>query len=79
MCKEGLGIFVSQCKGLNMFKDEKTVVVDKDSCLSGSYKILYRKTKVFPDNSCLFYDDVLVCADKQLLLKIAEAIKVEFG
>ena len=78
MCKEGLDIYENQCKGMTTFKDSKIVVVDKDSCFNGCYKILHRKTRTFPDESCLFFDDVLICADKNLLLDIANTIKKEF-
>jgi len=78
MCKEGLNIFESQCKGLCMFKDDKFVVIDSDSCYNESYKVLYRKQKKFVDGSFLNYDEVLICGDKKLLCDIADAIKKRF-
>lgn len=77
MCQEGLSIFVNQCKGLTLFTDKKKIVIDKDSCLNGCYKITYRKTREFPDKSFLTYDEVLFCADKEVLIEIANTIKKE--
>jgi len=61
-----------------MFRESKTVMLDKDSCYNESYKVVYRSAQVFPDKSCLFTDEVLICADKKLLIEIANAIKREF-
>jgi len=75
-CKEGIGDeFESTCKGLHLSKENHTVIIESDSCWNGCYKLVYRKIKTFPDNSFLTYDEVLMCADKELLKKIAEAIQ----
>jgi hypothetical protein len=79
MCQEGLNNFESQCKGLCMFKDEKYIVFDSDSCYNGSYKVLYRNHRVFPDGTFLDYDEILICADEKLLKLIADGVKTRFG
>jgi hypothetical protein len=79
MCKEGMDIYESQCHGMHLFRDERTVVIDKDSCFNGCYKVLNRKTRVFPDKSSIVYDEILVCGDEKILVGIADAIKKEFG
>jgi len=77
MCQEGLNIFVNQCKGMTLFTDKKKIIIDKDSCHNGCYKIMYRKTREFPDKSFLIYDEVLLCADEEVLIEIADVIKKE--
>lgn len=78
LCKEGLNIFENQCKGLHLSKIESNVIIDKDSCYGDSVKVVYRRKSMFPDDSFLVYDEVLMCADKKLLIEIANAIKREF-
>jgi len=78
MCKEGMGIYESDCHGMKMFTDGLKVVIDKDSCYNGCYKVMYRKTRTFPDKSFLIYDEVLLCSDRKLLIEIADVIKKEF-
>jgi len=79
MCKECVeSVFESQCCGLNLHRDDGCVIIDPDSCYNGSFKVVYRKQKLFPDKTFLNYDEVLICADKRLLIKIADSIKKEF-
>jgi hypothetical protein len=78
MCKEGLNNFISQCKGLCMFKDDKFIVIDSDSCYNGGHKVIYRNRRVFPDGTFLDYDEILVCADEKVLKEIADAVERRF-
>lgn len=78
MCIEEISEFNSQCKGLCMFKDDKYVVIDKDSCYNDSYKLLYRNRRKFSDLTFLDYDEVLVCADKKILIEMSDKIQEKF-
>jgi hypothetical protein len=78
LCDENLDVNESQCKGLSTYRDTKSVIITKDSCYKGCYKMLHRKTRVFPDESSLVFDEVLICADEKLLVEIMNAIKEEF-
>jgi len=78
VCKEGMDIYECPCHGMHLFRDEMIVVIDKDSCYNGCYKVLNRKTRTFPDNSSLIDDEILICGDKNILIGIADAVRKEF-
>jgi hypothetical protein len=78
MCKEGLNNFESQCKGLCLFKDDKSIIIDSNSCYNGSHKVIYRNRRTFPDGTYLDYDEILMCADEKVLKEIVDVVKKRF-
>jgi hypothetical protein len=78
-CLEGREGFESNCKGMHMFRDNRKVIIEDDSCLNDCYKVIYRNTREFPDKSFLIYDEILICADGKLLMDISDVIRKEFG
>lgn len=79
MCKANLNDAFDPCRGLTLFSEKHSVIIDDDViCHCNIYRVIYRKQLEFKDGSMLNYDIPIFCADEKVLKQVAQSISKRF-